>query len=457
VPGVAVPRDDVSTTQPVGRRSAAQARWAVTLAATAVSTWALDLVATAAGVLLVASHLLDGASRGVVLCFLAGSYVLWGAGLRVNLSANWRLLEDTGTSTNALSKGLFDLARRCSRGERDVRLASAVGYVLTEIAKEAPYYAGAFGAVLLSDTVHATDALVFLGGANIGAAVYEVAVAGLTRTYLGGRARRGVTLRRQAEPAGPATSQYSSFDLDWEPRQYLTDYYRDVEPDERATIAFFVDAMRHVQPDEQVLLFGVGPTLHHVFLTADTAAEIHLADYLPSNLHEIEDWLAGAPDAHDWRPFVEYTLRREGVPDPTERQIGHREDLARSKITALLVGDAGLPDPLAGLGGAPYGTVISAYCADSATADLATWESFMRHIGGLVRPGGMLVTAALRRSTGYVVGDKTFPSAYVDEADLRRVLEPEFDWDDGAIEVCDLASHRSQGYTGAVLARVRRR
>jgi DNA integrity scanning protein DisA with diadenylate cyclase activity len=52
-----------------------------------------------------------------------------------------------------------------------------------------------------------------------------------------------------------------------------------------------------------------------------------------------------------------------------------------------------------------------------------------------VRPGGLFVTAALRRSTGYVVGGKTFPSACVDESDLRRVLEPEFDWDDGAIEV----------------------
>ena len=74
-------------------------------------------------------------------------------------------------------------------------------------------------------------------------------------------------------------------------------------------------------PDEPVLLFGVGPTLHHVFLTAGTAAEIHLAEYLPANLREIERWLVGAPDAHDWRPFVEYTLECEGVAEPTEDQV----------------------------------------------------------------------------------------------------------------------------------------
>ena len=81
----------------------------------------------------------------------------------------------------------------------------------------------------------------------------------------------------------------------------------------------------------------------------------------------------------------------------------------------------------------------------------------MRTISGLVRPGGLFVTAALRHSTGYVVGDQTFPSASVDEEDLRRVLEPCFDWDDGLIEVCDLSEHRSHGYASIVLAHVRRR
>jgi hypothetical protein len=197
--------------------------------------------------------------------------------------------------------------------------------------------------------------------------------------------------------------------------------------------------------------------LHHVFLTAGTASEIHLAEYLPTNLREIERWLDGAPDAHDWRPFVEYTFECEGVVGPTEDQVREREELTRSKITALLPGDARLADPLGGRGSAPYGAVVSAYCADSATSDKATWESYMRHIGGLVRPGGLFVTAALRHSTGYVVGGQTFPSASVDEADLRRVLEPCFDWDDGVIEVCDLSAHRSHGYTSIILARVRRR
>ena len=83
------------------------------------------------------------------------------------------------------------------------------------------------------------------------------------------------------------------------PREYLADYYSAVEPDERQTIAFFVDAMKEAEPDEPVLFFGVGPTLHHVFLAADKASEIHLGDYLPANLEEIERWIGREPDAHD--------------------------------------------------------------------------------------------------------------------------------------------------------------
>ncbi len=165
-------------------------RWAVTIAATALSTWMLEVVATAAGLALVATQLLQTAPHGLVLGFLAITYLAWAAGLRVNVQANWRLLEDTGTSTNALSKGLFDLLRHRSSSRRALRTASAVGYITPEIAKEAPYYAGAFGAALLSEAVDATDALIFLSGTNIGAAAYEYTVGRLTRRYLDGRSRR---------------------------------------------------------------------------------------------------------------------------------------------------------------------------------------------------------------------------------------------------------------------------
>jgi hypothetical protein len=162
----------------------ASVRWVVVVVATAISTCALDIIATASGATLAATPLLDGAPRGVILGFLVCTYLLWLAGLRVNLTANGCLLEQTGTSTSLPSKVMFELARLRS-SKRHVRLAAAAtGYLATEIAKEVPYYAGAFGTALLSDSVDAADALVFLAGTNVGAAAYELGIARLSRTLL---------------------------------------------------------------------------------------------------------------------------------------------------------------------------------------------------------------------------------------------------------------------------------
>ncbi|GAA3218914.1 guanitoxin biosynthesis pre-guanitoxin forming N-methyltransferase GntF [Dactylosporangium siamense] len=406
--------------------------WAVSVAATAVSAYALDATATAAGVALVASGLLGGdGNHRWALALLAASYAVWAWGLRANLRANQELLTSTGTSTNVLSKAAHDLTRRHTTSPRAVRLAAAAGYTVTEVAKEVPYYAGAFGAAVLTDSVTATGALVFLAGANLGAAGYEYGLARLTTAFL--RRRR-----------------YASFDTDWEPAAYLDGYYRTVEPDEVATIAFFVDALRAAERDRPVLFFGVGPTLHHVFAAAEVASEIHLGDYLPANLAEIRRWLDRDPGAHDWRPFVRHTLRCEGVAEPTDEEVAAREDLTRKKVTDLVEVDARHPRPVA----RSYPTVVSAYCADSATADRATWALFMRHITGLVEPGGLFVTSALRRCRGYTVAGRSFPSAGVDEHDLRAVLRPGFG--SPSIEVRQVPQEASHGYGGIVLAAARR-
>lgn len=159
-------------------------RWAATIAATVASAYALDAVATACGVGLVASHMLGGLDQAQVLVFLVASYVFWAVGLRANLGANWNLLEATGTSTNVLSKAAYDMTSRALPGIRARRLASAAGYVATEVAKEIPYYAGAIGVAVVSDSVGPNEVLIFLGGANLGAAAYEYGLARLTRTFL---------------------------------------------------------------------------------------------------------------------------------------------------------------------------------------------------------------------------------------------------------------------------------
>ena len=179
------------------------ARWGVTIGATVLSTWVLDVVATASGVVLVWTGLLADRAQHVLVALLVSSYALWALGLAHNLRANGRLLVVTGTSTNALSKFAFDVVRTRTDRERPARRAAAFGYVVTEVAKEAPYYAAAFGAAAVSDGVDGSDALVFLVGANLGAALYEGALAHLTGVLLDGRERRA--RRRVPGRAAPSS------------------------------------------------------------------------------------------------------------------------------------------------------------------------------------------------------------------------------------------------------------
>lgn len=185
-------------------RRGAVVRWAVTAAATITSALALDAAASAVGVLLVATGVLARAPFAVMLPVLATTYALWALGLRASVMANGRLLDATGTSTNALSKLLFDAARRRAWSPAGARRAAATGYVAVEAAKEIPYYVGAFGAALLADSVETAEAIVFLAGTNLGAAGYELGLARLTRRGLAWRSRRASRLRVSSTPAGTA-------------------------------------------------------------------------------------------------------------------------------------------------------------------------------------------------------------------------------------------------------------
>jgi hypothetical protein len=159
-------------------------QWALTAVATVLSAVALDLAASIGGLLLLASGTLDGASTEAVVIGLVATYAAWFAGLRTNVVANWSLLEASGTCTNLPSKALFSVARARSAGPRVRLVASAVGYVATEVVKEAPYYFAAFGLAGSSGTFDSTDALVFLAGTNLAAGLYEYGLARVSRVYL---------------------------------------------------------------------------------------------------------------------------------------------------------------------------------------------------------------------------------------------------------------------------------
>lgn len=253
----------------------------------------------------------------------------------------------------------------------------------------------------------------------------------------------------------PTASEISSFDR-WVSRDYLNEYFRGLHEDEREVIRYFCDELRGAERGP-VLYFGCGPGLNHVFLSAPVQTELVLADYLRENLDELDAWLRQAPGAHDWTEFVRYTLLCETGVEPDDAAVHARMAAIRSAQPRLAIADAAATDPMGAEYRGYFSTVLSPFCAESITADKVAWARYSRNISSLVRPGGLLLTAALRRSQQYRVGNRHFPSANIDETDLRDVLARDFDADSIAVEVREVPEHREQGYCGILLARARKR
>src|SRR4029453_14670249 len=152
---------------------------------------------------------------------------------------------------------------------------------------------------------------------------------------------------------------------------------------------------------------------------------IHMADYLPENLDEIDRWRTRAPAAMDWSRYSRLVLELEGrtaAPEDTAR----REAEARARITRLLPCD--LQQAL--IFGTPitYPIVGAFYCTEEVGISTSAWERVMANLARVVPPGGRLYLACLRDTDQYLVGDAMYPCARISEQDVSRVLAAlEFD------------------------------
>lgn len=244
-----------------------------------------------------------------------------------------------------------------------------------------------------------------------------------------------------------------SFNKHWQPKDYLKEYYQaPIVADELEAIKFQIETLKNLKKETVVLEFGSGPTAHRAITAAPYVSEIHIVDYLDENLDELKQWVDKKEGSHNWKHYVRYILECEGVKNPTNEQINQREELTRKKITRFLQADASKKNPLGDEYVGKYKHVYSGFCADSATHDKKTWTKYMRNIASLVASGGTFFTAALRKAKYYKSGDNYFPSANIDEHDLRKVLELDFLPDSITIEVRELPELKSEGYEGILLA-----
>lgn len=238
----------------------------------------------------------------------------------------------------------------------------------------------------------------------------------------------------------------------WDPVAYLREYFpATFDPDQNEpALKFFVEQRHRLGDAAELIEVGTGPTVYHLLPLAPVLKRVVVADFLPANLEQIRLWVEKSAEAYSWEVWTHVLLGYEGLAQSTA-EIQKRENLLRQQITDYWLCDVRLPDPLGPDQRGQWSAVLSCYCADSITANLALWRTFMINILSLVAPGGIFLGGALKQASFYWLDGKRYPSAGVTEDDFVQLLQ-ELGYEEIVAESSTIIE---QGYEGIVLVAAR--
>lgn len=249
------------------------------------------------------------------------------------------------------------------------------------------------------------------------------------------------------------------YDQEWHPKEYLSQYYssQSVADDEAENFKFLIDFLSSSdKKNETCLDFGCGCTLHHMMPLSPYVSEIHLADYMASNLAEIQSWLDETATAHNWDVYFQGVLELEAQSQISEISLNARKQELRGKITQLKTADIRSNTPLSSE--LSYDLVTSYYCAEAVASSKTEWEMMFANLSTLVSPGGTLISSVMRHCDFYMVGNKKFPSAHVDENDIAQVLvQNNFDLEKSEIRVAEVEDWAEEGFDGICMVRAEKK
>ena len=102
----------------------------------------------------------------------------------------------------------------------------------------------------------------------------------------------------------------SFFEKNWNPQDYLSEFYiNTVVADELEAVKYQVEFFKELKFSPLILEFGCGPTLHRAIAAAKYVSEIHMSDYLESNLEEVRRWVEKKPGRQRTQLEVQDNIR----------------------------------------------------------------------------------------------------------------------------------------------------
>ncbi|XP_041941266.1 phenylethanolamine N-methyltransferase [Alosa sapidissima] len=169
---------------------------------------------------------------------------------------------------------------------------------------------------------------------------------------------------------------------------------------------------------------GSGPTLYQVMSGCEVFGRVVLTDFLEVNRRELQYWLAeGSSSSLDWTPFLQYVCQLEGRKPSESSEKAAR---LRSVVSDVLPIDVHRSCPLPPDAAVPTGgadCLVSCFCLESASPDVAAFTRALGHITSLLRPGGhLLLIGALGESYYLGAPGLRIPVVPLDEAQVCASL-----------------------------------
>lgn len=213
-----------------------------------------------------------------------------------------------------------------------------------------------------------------------------------------------------------------SFHTEFDTKAYLTDFYTNVDdPAMQMVLTFLPGIVARLPPLNSILDFGAGPTIHVAVSFRNKAEEIYLADYLPQNRKELENWYQNRSN-FDWTKTLRMICTQEGQ---TWSNIPEMEPATRGKVKGIYycnchdenVIDA--PPQLLGTFGLVCTILTLEYCCNTEEE----YKKAIKRVVGLVKPGGYFLMGGIFEETWCSFGGRQFTCLYITKEFMLSCLE----------------------------------
>uniref|UniRef100_A0A9L0TMX4 Phenylethanolamine N-methyltransferase n=1 Tax=Equus caballus TaxID=9796 RepID=A0A9L0TMX4_HORSE len=166
---------------------------------------------------------------------------------------------------------------------------------------------------------------------------------------------------------------------------------------------------------------GSGPTIYQLLSACAHFEDITMTDFLEANRQELGLWLREEPGAFDWSVYSQHVCLIEGKGESWQE----KERQLRARVKRVLPIDVHQSQPLGAgsLAPLPADALVSAFCLEAVSPDLASFQRALDHITTLLRPGGHLLLIGALEESWYLAGEARLAVVPVCEEEVREALE----------------------------------